>query len=884
MPVQIVSGGTPVRSVDRLLCIWLSVLLLLASGGCRTDAPRMAVLSPDQPSTGAATIRLAGHNVRPETHAIFLPEEPTPTERTAAQELQLHLRLITGHELAILPETQRGDRHGLFVGHCKTYALSETELTALGLEGLAIRSHGPDLQLAGNQRGVLYAVSVFLEEYLGCRWFAADCTRLPTGGMISLKAIDRRYIPPLMSRTLDYPEHRGALFAMRSRLTSAGADLDRAHGGKVSYHEPGVHSFNQLLPPEKYFAAHPEYYPVIDGKRTTAAIGTQLCLTNPNVLAIAKVTVREWIAQDPEAQIFSVSQNDGGGGFCQCEKCAALAREEGSEAGPLLHFVNAIAEDIAGDYPDKIIDTLAYLDTRKPPLHVRPAPNVTVRLCSIECCFSHPIDGCPENVAFMADLRGWSRICKRVSIWDYVIPFYHTLSPWPNLHVLQPNIKTFVENGATSVYEEANYFSPGGEMAALRTYIMAKALWDPESDTDRAIDEFLPAYYGAAAPYLRRYIDLVHRPFKNGRGAHLHCGLSPAINPGIYLEKDFLNKAHALFGQARSAVSDDPVRMRRVRLAHLAVIYLTLFERPIYERRGDRLVWSAGPPAGVDPWREFWDVVAAEKITHHQEGMPIKRINDVHILDGKPNPIVLPRMASPGELAIHRLRNRDAEVECIPGFGGRIHALINRRTGRDWLRGNHPKGYSLAEDSGSDIYSQRSWRSAGWSTPFKITQRDEAHFVMQTKLDNGLELERRITLTGGSTVRCRDRIRNASDQPREATLRLHPVFDMTHPKSTHLVVRDAAGMDRPVDLPRPATAQEATADRFLEGDDRPAGAWSIVDDASHERLTHRVISGEVGRYFVHVNYALSQLMLELWSPNRTLKPGEEVAIEYEYEM
>ncbi|MCE9589314.1 MAG: DUF4838 domain-containing protein [Planctomycetes bacterium] len=884
MPIQTVSCAIPIRPANHLLCIWLSALLLLASGGCQAGAPGMAVLSPDQPSAGAATIRLAGRDVRPETHAIFLPEQPTPTERTAAQELQLHLRLITGGELAILPESQRGGRHGFFIGHCRAYALPETESAALGVEGLVIRSHGPDLQLTGNQRGVLYAVSVFLEEYLGCRWFAADCTRLPTSGVISLAAIDRRYVPPLMCRALDYPEHRGTLFAMRNRLTSAGADLDEAHGGKVSYHEPGVHSFNQLVPPEKYFASHPEYYSLIDGKRTAAAMRTQLCLTNPEVLAIAKATVREWIAKDPDAQVFSVSQNDGGGGFCQCEKCAALAKEEGGQAGPLLHFVNAIAEDIARDHPDKIIDTLAYLDTRKPPLHVRPAPNVTVRLCSMECCFSHPLDGCPENVAFMADLRGWSRICRRVSIWDYVIPFYHTLSPWPNLYVLQPNIKTFVLNGATSIYEEANYFSPGGEMAALRTYIMAGALWDPDTDTDRSIDEFLPAYYGAAAPYLRQYIDLVHRPFKEGRGAHLQCGLSPAINPGIYLEKDFLNKAHALFGRARSAVSNDPVRMRRVRLAHMGAIYLTLFERPIYERHGDRLVWSAGPPAGVDAWREFWDVVAIEKITHHQEGMPIKRINDVHILDGKPNPIILPRMASPGELVIHRLHNRDAEVECIPGFGGRIHALINRRTGRDWLKGNHPKGYSLVEDSGSDIYSQRSWRSAGWSTPFEVIQSDGDHVVMKARLGNGLELERRVTLAGGSVVRFRDSIRNASDQPREATLRVHPVFDMTHPESTRLVVRDAAGKDRPVDLPRPANAQTPAADRFLEGDDRPAGVWSIVDDASHERLTQRVISGEVGRYFVNVDYALRQLTLEFWSPTRTLKPGEEIAIEYEYEM
>ncbi|MCE9591717.1 MAG: DUF4838 domain-containing protein [Planctomycetes bacterium] len=868
------------RRANRLFHILALAIFLATTGGCQssTSSLQMTVIAPDQPCRGTVTIRLAGCVIRPDSYAIFLPAQPTPTERTAAQELELHLRLITGHEFAVLPETQRGDRHGFFIGRCRTYSLPEADFTSLGADGLIIRSHGADLQLMGNKRGVLYAVSVFLDECLGCRWFAADCMRVPTGGEISLGAIDRRYVPPLMNRALDYPEHRGTLFAMRNRLTSAGADLGGAHGGRIDYY-PFVHSFAELVSPAKYFAQHPDYYSLNDGKRTADG---QLCLTNPEVLTIAKATVRRWIKEHPEAQIISVSQNDNQR-YCQCDKCTALAKEEGSQAGPLLHFVNAIAADIARDYPDKIIDTLAYMYTRKPPLHVQPAPNVTIRLCSIECCFSHPIEGSTENGSFMEDLRGWSRICRRLSIWDYVISYRNTLAPWPNLYVLQPNIKTFVDHGATSVYEESNYFSPGGEMAPLRTYIMAKALWDPTYDTDRAIDEFLPAYYGAAAPYLRQYIDLLHRPFRNGKGPHITIWLS---DPWNYLDGEFLPHAHALFAQAREAVRDDPARLRRVRLAHLGAIYMTLFETPIYERRGDRLIWRARPPEGIDAWSEFWDVVAIEKITSHQEGLGIEAIKKTHVSAGGQNPIVFGGIPSPGELTIQRLHNRDVEVECIPGFGGRIHALINRHTGRDWLKGNHPNGYTLIDESGSELYSERPWRSSGWATPFQVTEIDENHIVMHATLDNGLELERRLTLPEGtraSIVRCRDSIRNTSSQPREATLRIHPVINMVHPASTHLIVRNAAGEDRPLDLPKSTNTQEPTADCYLEGPNRPAGWWSVADDATHEQLIHRLIAGEVGQYFVSVNYALRQLTLELWSPTRTLKPGEEIAIEHEYE-
>ena len=71
--------------------------------------------------------------------------------------------------------------------------------------------------------------------------------------------------------------------------------------------------------------------------------------------------------------------------------CKQLEEEEGSPAGPLLHLVNYVAAAVAKEYPNVAIDTLAYQYTRKPPLHVKPLPNVIVRLCSIECDFSQPL-------------------------------------------------------------------------------------------------------------------------------------------------------------------------------------------------------------------------------------------------------------------------------------------------------------------------------------------------------------------------------------------------------------------------------------------------------------------------------------------------------------
>ena len=71
------------------------------------------------------------------------------------------------------------------------------------------------------------------------------------------------------------------------------------------------------------------------------------------------------------ASIFSVSQNDTFNN-CQCEQCKAVDDAEGSPAGSLLKFVNAVAESIEKDHPKIRIDTLAYQYTRKPPKTIRP--------------------------------------------------------------------------------------------------------------------------------------------------------------------------------------------------------------------------------------------------------------------------------------------------------------------------------------------------------------------------------------------------------------------------------------------------------------------------------------------------------------------------------
>src|SRR4030042_996518 len=95
---------------------------------------------------------------------------------------------------------------------------------------------------------------------------------------------------------------------------------------------------------------------------------TQLCLSNPDVLKIITERIRKKMRENPEYLIYDVSQNDGAEP-CQCDKCQAIVKKEGSESGIMIWFVNQVAEAIEEEFPDKFIGTLAYRYQRTAPTY-----------------------------------------------------------------------------------------------------------------------------------------------------------------------------------------------------------------------------------------------------------------------------------------------------------------------------------------------------------------------------------------------------------------------------------------------------------------------------------------------------------------------------------
>ena len=371
----------------------------------------------------------------------------------------------------------------------------------------------------GNDRGVLYGVYKFLEQYAGVRYFTPTLEKIPAGDIVLYDGNMLAYAPAFEYRHSNWygsEDEESASWNVKNGMNGSGSITDEM-GGKWNYGSTFVHTIGPL-------------------SGTGYSNSPNPCLSDPYIFNTVLQNVRYILMDDPSINIVSISQNDNSE-YCICEECSKVIKEEGSPAGPLLRFVNKIAEELEKDYPDLVIDTLAYRYTQTAPLKTVPRHNVCVRLCPINCCFTHPLTDCKlektnldgtqtMSASFMVDFKKWSKICDRIYIWDYTTNFRYYIPTFPNFGVLRENMRYYADHNVLGMFSQGNYQSVSGEFAELRIYLIAKLMWNPymgEEEYYAHMDEFLEAYYGAGWENIRKYIDkTTELAEKNCMGIYTH--------------------------------------------------------------------------------------------------------------------------------------------------------------------------------------------------------------------------------------------------------------------------------------------------------------------------------------------------------------------------
>jgi len=508
------------------------------------------------PSLNAQVVLFDGKG---SAYTIVIPSLSSTIEVDAANLFQDYFSRITGFQLPVIADDQPATEYEIVIGNSNRLAKHNINIKQgePGQDGFLIRTKKKALFISGETpQGTLNGVYTFLEEYLGCRFYSPGVMHIPLMEQVILPKIKDRQVPVFTYRELYFPGRQDKEYRAWHKL----------HTHNSVQWGMWVHTFRRLVPATEYFISNPAYFAEINGRRIPNG---QLCLTQPEVYEVLIENLRKNMEKKPKAKFWSVSQNDNYLA-CQCTGCREAAEKLGGQSGVMIDLVNRVA----AEFPDKVISTLAYQYTRRAPANVKPRSNVNIMLCSIECNRSQPIASDPSSASFVKDVIDWTHLTDNILIWDYVVQFRNYISPFPNLRVLQPNLEFFAKKDCRMMFQQGS--GPvWSEFSELRSYMIAKLLWNPYQDAEKIIDDFLEGYYRSAAPFIKQYIERMHDELEKS-GDRLWIYGYPYDGISGYLRPDLIREYERLFDQAEDVVAEEPEILIRVQTARLPLEFAIL--------------------------------------------------------------------------------------------------------------------------------------------------------------------------------------------------------------------------------------------------------------------------------------------------------------------
>ena len=281
----------------------------------------------------------------PHRTILLLPSlSPFESEFTAARYLQTWLRRVyqveDGFERKYESDAD-GTGGGVILAVGRTRFLRADEAAAIGRDGFILRRKGKVAVLAGaSPAATVYAALHFLDRSCGVRFYMPDerFTSTPSVSEVVLEELDVHEEPYVKSCFVTGFHSVGWGATLWARHNA----LLRRHGGS---HQ---HSFYARLPPERYAAAHPEIYPIVDGKRYIPESPNdgrwQPCFSEPALVGVSVGSAIRYFRANPEADYIAFSVMDSHQ-FCECERCQAGSRRYADIPG--------ITPEQAARWPDR---------------------------------------------------------------------------------------------------------------------------------------------------------------------------------------------------------------------------------------------------------------------------------------------------------------------------------------------------------------------------------------------------------------------------------------------------------------------------------------------------------------------------------------------------
>ncbi|MBO4490689.1 MAG: DUF4838 domain-containing protein [Lentisphaeria bacterium] len=455
---------------------------------------------------------------------VVVPDNPDWPTKLAADDIARCVREATGAPVKIVPESKLADekeeRIDFYVGLGK---FTEKFLDEMPKPyGYIIKF--PDAKtivIAGrlllkDNYNTLDGVTYFLEKNLGVYNLMPGelgmvIPKLEGDWRIDCRDITR--VPSLAGREFSGADGRWYSSAEQSKKLET-IQWIRRMGMTVSSVLKMVHNVGNLIDPEKYSWTHPEFFPLIDGKRRIPPkvnlkkdwrlLNWEPCYTAPGIAEEAAKNVIEYLKKNPNLYSCSLSVNDSGN-ICRCETCLKVNANQppGSESQSYYEWVNKVVKIVRQEFPDCYFGILNYWVTRTMPENLKLDSHVVPVVCEDFKFYVVP----KYRERLEKRLRQWDEVASTIGWWDYGFEAEYLVPAYNAAHS-GALLKDLYKNHNLRFY--FNEWTPGPYWKNIpEAYMLTKLCWDIDQDPEKILDEWFELAVGKeAAPYLKAYFHL----------------------------------------------------------------------------------------------------------------------------------------------------------------------------------------------------------------------------------------------------------------------------------------------------------------------------------------------------------------------------------------
>ena len=603
--------------IKRFAVVLLTLIIAFGAFACKKNKTQSGTDDPGtaQEINTTVTVPLPDYSKYPLTgnylvrdgksdYTIVVPAEAQTVETNAANELAQYLSQTTGVKPKIVSDDTligaNASGKYISVGDTTLYKAQSWTVDDLAFnDSFKVKTVGNTLFLIGRTgRSTLYAVYDFIEYGLGVKFLSPVYEHIPEVDEVPLRQLDIEENPTFDIRTnFYYPTDNNEDWTAKMRYYSKrlkNEDKAAKIGGVLpSFLAGGFHQLSDFVPFDTYYSQHPEWF------SSSVSTKYQVCYSNglnddgtvaPGETVIGTVieNLTKTLIDRPEVIYAVLGQNDNWV-ICNCDRCLEQVEYLGGmRSAQQVLFVNTVArevkerlEAVGRDTSSLMFGITSYQWSVAAPIVQNadgeqvvshplaiPRDDIFLYFAPSEACYLHAFND-PEctvnNFQSNAYFTGWKKITKNFFVWDYIIDFSDHPCWYPNIGILQQNLRYFRDSGVVASLPEGALTGRNIYEIDLVNYIETKLMWNCDYPVNEIKAEFDRYYFGEQAGsvmtqftnYMNAHFEAESRATSSLRHAHMYTAAAPWIVSADTITKPFIDGAYTYINKAYELIKND---------------------------------------------------------------------------------------------------------------------------------------------------------------------------------------------------------------------------------------------------------------------------------------------------------------------------------------